>query len=231
MPGRLLALAGLITSAAGTVAVIALHLVPHNGQLDPLRRTISEYALHDTGLVFNGALIALAIGSVAVLAALVRGGLTAWWSAGGIGMLLWCAGIAAVVYFPKHNWSVGPSASGTIHRVASLTAFIALPLAAIAIAWVRRREVAAKWTLAFAVLSLVSFGIIVGAFVAQPLTGVRWWRVIPLGLTERTVAAFEVATLLTLGWWASRLPGRLDRSMPLSQTDASEYVHLCVETQ
>jgi hypothetical protein len=29
-------------------------------------------------------------------------------------------------------------------------------------------------------------------------------------LTERTVATFEVATLLTLGWWAWRLPRQPD---------------------
>jgi hypothetical protein len=210
MAARPLALAGLSSAVAGTLAVVALHLVPHSGQLNPVRRTISEYALHDTALVFNLGLIALALGSFGVLLALARAGLTRLTGLGGIGLLLWTAGLIAVVYFPKHNWSVGPSANGDIHRAASLIAFVSLPVAAIVIALAfRRRQPAvfrevrpARWTLVFAVLALLCFGVIAGAFILQPLTGVRWWRIIPLGLTERALALFEVATIFALGRWA-----------------------------
>jgi len=43
------------------------------------------------------------------------------------------------------------------------------------------------------------------------VTGVRWWRAIPLGAVERTLALVEVVTVLALGWWASRA-ARLDAS-------------------
>ena len=48
------------------------------------------------------------------------------------------------------------------------------------------------------------FGVIVGAVLLEPVTGVRWWRAIPLGAVERTLALVEVVTVLALGWWASR---------------------------
>jgi hypothetical protein len=78
------------------------------------------------------------------------------------------------------------------------------------IAWAWRR--AGDWrgrafaTAGFAVLALLFFGIIVGAFALQPFTGVKWWQAIPLGAVERGLAIAEICVMLTLGWWA--LTGR-----------------------
>lgn len=203
---RPLVLFGLAGIAAGPLAVGLLHVMPPTDRINPVRRTISEYALHETGWVFNAGVLALAIGSLAVLAALARAGVTRLSSLGGLGFLLWCVGLAAVVYFPKHNWSVGPSAHGTVHRVASLVAFVSLPVGALLIAWAWRRVAAwrgrALFTAGFAVLALLLFGIIAGAVVLQPFTGVRWWQAIPLGMVERALATAEICVVLTLGWWA-----------------------------
>ena len=38
---------------------------------------------------------------------------------------------------------------------------------------------------------------------AEPWTGVRWWRAIPLGGVERLLGLAEVATVLLLAWWAT----------------------------
>lgn len=188
--------------------MVALHLLPPTAQVNPIRRTISEYALHETAWLFNLGLIAVALGSFAVLLALSRAGMTRLTSLGGLGLELWSAGLAAVVYFPKHNWSVGPSLSGDIHRAASLVTFLALPIGAIVIAWAWRRDarwrMCAMWTAAAALLALMCFGIIAGAIVLQPVTGVRWWRAIPLGAVERGLATAEIATVLALGWWARK---------------------------
>lgn len=209
---RPLAATGLAAALTGVLAVVVLHLLPPTDQLSPIRRTISEYALHETAWLFNLGLLSLAVGSFAVLLALSRAGLVRLVSVGGAGLLLWCLGLAAVVYFPKHNWAVGPSATGSIHRVASLVAFIGLPLGALAIAWAWRRDQRwqawAKWTAVSAGAALLCFGIIAGAFALQPITGVRWWRAIPLGAVERALAIAEVATVLALGWWASKAAGK-----------------------
>ena len=42
-------------------------------------------------------------------------------------------------------------------------------------------------------------------FALRPLTGVPWWRFVPLGLFERGLAA-EVAVVIVLGLWAARAP-------------------------
>jgi hypothetical membrane protein len=202
----LLPVTGLGVASAGVLAIGALHVVPPTSAISPIRRTISEYALHETGWIFNLGVAALAFGSLAVLFALVRAGFTRAGSWGAIGLTVWSLGLAGVAYFPKHNWSVGPSVSGDIHRVASLAAFIALPVGAIAVAWQWRKHEQwgryARWTLAGAFVALAFLSVLIGAVLLQPVTGVRWWRVIPLGAVERGLATAEVLAVLAMGWWA-----------------------------
>ncbi len=212
----------LFTALAGVLAIAALHVLPPTNAISPIRRTISEYALHDTAWLFNLGVLALAVGSLGMLVSLARSGLVRLGSVAGAGLLLWCVGLTGVVVFPKHNWAAGgASMSGSVHRVASLIAFVALPIGAIAVAWAWRRSPAwrnyALWTIGFAVLALLCFGVIAGAFALQPLTGIRWWRVIPLGAVERALGTAEVATVLTLAWWSSRAKSRAKLSH-LSET-------------
>ncbi|HZN16953.1 MAG TPA: DUF998 domain-containing protein [Micromonosporaceae bacterium] len=104
---------------------------PSRGRDQPILRTISEYALHEAAWLFNLGVLGLAAGSAAVLA-LTLTGLVRPASLSGIGLLLWVAGLLAVVCFPKHDWRIGPSATGDVHRLASLIAFVSLPAAAVA---------------------------------------------------------------------------------------------------
>lgn len=205
---RPLAISGLGSSVAGVFALAALHVLPPTDRLSPIRRAISDYALHETAWLFNVGVLAVALGSFAVLLAVTRAGLARLTSLGGIGVVVWCLSLAGVVIFPPHNWAIGPSASGEIHRAASLLAFLALPLGALFIAWAWRADVrwrrCAACAAGFAALALLMFGVIVGAIVLEPVTGVSWWRAIPLGAVERCLAAAEVLTVLTLGWWASK---------------------------
>ena len=131
MPVRATAAAGLVGVALAVVFVGLLHVL-YAGDVDPVRRTISEYALRDLGWMFDTGVLALAAGSVAVLIALVRAGLVRWPSFAAVGMLVWAAGMVAVVVFEKTNWAVGPSVGGVIHRYASLVAFLVLPVATLA---------------------------------------------------------------------------------------------------
>ncbi|WP_059017048.1 DUF998 domain-containing protein [Mycobacterium sp. M26] len=173
--------------------------------------TISEY-VHTAGSVaFVAAVLTLAVTSAALLYGLVRTGVIRWLSAGSVLLTLWIVGLAAVAAFPKHNWAVGPSLSGTVHRVATLVAFIALPLAVLVIARGRTGTArAARWLAGIGIgwLMVLFAAIIVGAATDQ-----AWWRLIPLGLVERGIAGFEVAALMALGLWLIR--GQAAQSRPL----------------
>ncbi|RKT56458.1 DUF998 domain-containing protein [Saccharothrix australiensis] len=171
-----------------------------------LRRTISEYALGPHRWVFDTAVVLLAAGSLAILGVLVRRGITRWVSPGSVALAAWSLGLALVVVFPKHDWSVGPSVSGGIHRVASLVAFLSLPLAAVLLARPWLRDAAwgahARRTFRLGVLSALSFTPILYAILVDVLVGTPWWRVLPLGYVERLLVLVEVVAVLVIGWWA-----------------------------
>ncbi|HLT11255.1 MAG TPA: DUF998 domain-containing protein [Micromonosporaceae bacterium] len=203
------AMLGLAGIAAGAATVAAMHVLGPSAQVNITRRTISEYALLDNGWVFNSAVLLLAAGSVAVLLGLIRAGLVAAAGVGSAALLFWVVGLLGVVIFPKHNWAVGPSISGDLHRMASVVAFLSLPVAALAVgfAWLRHPRWR-RYGIAAVVLGglcLACFAPIPVALLLEPVTGMRWWRAIPLGAVERLLATAEVVTLMTLGWWATRV--------------------------
>ena len=197
---------GVVCVAASMTLYALLHLLPPSGDLDWTRRTISQYALLSNGWVFDAATLLLAAGSLAVLAALRCAGLVRWNAA--LALLLWVAGLVGVVWFEKHNWAVGWSRSGDIHRAASLIAFLSLPAGALLAAapWLRGpgSRISARVVALGGVVSLLCFTPILWAVLSEPWTGVRWWRAIPLGGVERLLGLVEVATVVLLAWWAVR---------------------------
>jgi hypothetical protein len=204
------ALAGLgVACVLASLALYAsLHVLPPSAELDWTRRTISQYALMPNGWAFDAATLLLAAGSAAILVALhragrlTRGALTA--------LALWVIGLVGVVWFEKHNWQAGPSMSGDVHRVASVMAFLSLPIGALLAAG--RAPGTARWVTAGGVVSLLCFTPILWAVLAEPWTGVRWWQAIPLGAVERLLGLAEVVTVLLLAWWVVRAEPTRDRA-------------------
>jgi hypothetical protein len=207
VPVRLSAGLGLAAVALCAVLVGALHVMTA-GRVDPVRRTISEYALGDHGWMFDMGVIGLAVGSLLVLFALVGAGLLGRSSTGAVALGVWAATLVVVVAFEKANWSIGPSVGGYIHRYASLAAFVALPIAALALGRRWRRDPQFGWySVGVRVLGWVSLGwlsTIVLGVALRPLTGVPWWRFVPLGLVERGLAVTEVVAVVLMGAWAWR---------------------------
>jgi Protein of unknown function (DUF998) len=203
---RFLAVAGLGGVALAAVLVGLLHVLA--SEVDPVRWTISEYALGDFRPLFDVGVLGLAAGSLLVLAASVRAGLLRALSAPAVLIAVWAVALVVVVAFEKTNWSVGQSLSGYIHRYASLVAFASLPAAAIAVGrrwrgdpdW-GRFAVWSRWSGA---LALVVLAALVGAVALRITTGMPVWQYMPLGLTERVLALFEVAAVAVLGTWAYR---------------------------
>ncbi|MEU4806050.1 DUF998 domain-containing protein [Actinosynnema sp. NPDC023587] len=205
-PARLLATGGVVAVLLTVVMVGALDAHRLVTTSAGLRRTISEYALGPTRWVFDTAVLLLAAGSAAILAVLVRRGVARRASAGSLALLAWSAGLALVVVFPKHDWSVGPSASGTVHRVASLVAFLSLPVAATLLARPWRRHAVwggyARRAFRLGLLSALAFTPILYAVLVNVVVGTPWWRVVPLGYVERLLVVVEVVAVLVIGWWA-----------------------------
>lgn len=164
--------------------------------------TISEYVYTPGSWAFVVAVLLLAGGSAALLYGLIRAGRVQPLSAGSVLLALWVVGLVAVVAFPKHNFVAGPSVSGTVHRYATLIAFVALPPAVLLIA--RGQAITARAARWLAGIGIGWLAVLFGAIAVGIVTGQRWWTLIPLGLVERGIAGFEVAALIALGLWLVR---------------------------
>ncbi len=199
----------VLGAAVAVVAILTLDAVlggqSHRPGRTLRRATISEYVYTDGGWAFLTGVLALAIGSGLLLAGLIRAGVVAPLSAGSVLMSLWVIGLLGVAAFPKHNWEIGPSTSGSVHRIATLLAFVSLPAAVLTIA---RRHRAARPAVWLAYGALGWLGVLFGAIAVSMVTELSWWRIIPLGLVERGIVAFEVGAVIALGVWLIRYDAR-----------------------
>ncbi|MEV4553082.1 DUF998 domain-containing protein [Nonomuraea wenchangensis] len=197
---------GLASAGAGVVLILGLELTSLD-EINPIRRTISEHGLGPGGWVFGLGVGLLAAGSVAIAVSLARRRLAG--IVGTIALLGWSVGLFLAAWFEKHDWSVGPSMSGSIHRVGSFVAFLCLPLAAVVIArprsraWRRERSRATPVAFGLGVCSALWVAGIGTMIFIGAQSGLPWYRVMPLGLVERGLAVTEVAALLALGVWAA----------------------------
>jgi hypothetical protein len=206
--GPLLPVLGLALLACGVLAMAALQLLPPTSAINPVRRTISEYALSSNKWLFDLAVVFVALGSATAFYTLVRRSLLRLLSAASVLGTLWIVSLLVIVAFPKTDWSVGPSVGGTIHRIASIVAFLCLPVAVIVAARVAFRH-DAPWrrlVIGLGVVSLLCFTPILGAVLQMAAGGIPWWRAIPLGLVERFLALSEVLAVGTLAAGLLRSP-------------------------
>lgn len=203
--GRVLATLGVAGAALAVATVGVLHMIDAD-TVDPIRRTISEYALGADGWLFDVGVLGLAGGAALVLAALLHAGVVRWPSPATVLYGIGVAGLALVVVFEKTNWAVGPSVGGSIHRYSSLVAFVTLPLAILLIA----RRVRARWAALLGAVSLAWLAAIMIGIPLGPLFGRSWWQFLPLGLVERGMALTLVAAVVALALWvAAREPDKI----------------------
>jgi len=197
---RAAALASFAALLLGVVLMLALHVVPPTSEISPVRRTLSQYALGPGKWVFDLSLLLIALGSALGFYGLVRRRAIRPLSAGVVLGTLWVVSLLVIVYYTKTDWTVGPSIGGTIHRYASVVAFVSLPLAVLLVA--RTVFPAARgWRLAAQGLGAVSlgfFGLIVIGVIRMAGGGGPWWRFVPLGLVERAIAFTAVSAIMVV---------------------------------
>lgn len=196
-PG-LIGVGGVSAIAAGAMLVLLLQFLPPTNAISPLRRTISEYGLSTNKWIFNLALILIALGSaVLFIVHALRNTLPA---AALFAGAVWTASLLVIVAFPKTNWSVGPSAGGTVHRIASVIGFVCLPIGLL-IASGRAFPDEVPWRWVARILSITSLGwfaLILTGVVVMLSGGGPWWTFVPLGLVQRLLALNELLAVATL---------------------------------
>src|SRR4051794_21503339 len=198
VPARRVSVAVSLTGVAALVIgaglVLLLQVIPPTDEISATRRTISEYGLSDHKWVFDLAVVLVALGSAAGLAVLGRQRRLP--TAAAILGTLWTVGLLVIVAFPKPDWATVSRADfgGTLHRIASVVAFVALPLAGLVAGPAAFPASTARRRLArvLAVVSLGWFAVILGAVAVAAAEDGRWWTLIPLGLVERGMAVTEL---------------------------------------
>jgi uncharacterized protein DUF998 len=196
-----------ISWAAFTMTV--LHLISSR---NPIRDTLSSYTLTDRGGgMLEASVLSLAVGSVAVLGALVVAG-TPLSTTTYVLFSAWALGLAVAAVFPASYGQVGRW-EGEIHRYAALLAFLSLPGAVYSLlertravpALARTRAVLSR-LLTVSLYCLAFFGIsyLLDAFQAAPVID-QLSELLPVGLTQRFALVADVALLFAVVVLATRM--------------------------
>ncbi|ASW55828.1 hypothetical protein CIK06_19110 [Plantactinospora sp. KBS50] len=205
---------GLSAAALALVLFGLLHVLVT--RLSPVADTISDYALSPVGWVFDGGVLVLAVGSVALLGPLARTGPDrpartgqgsavpdrtgrstagpARWFGGTAAALFgcWCLGLVVLTMFPRDPVGMPVSSTGLVHQWASVGALLGLPLGALVTA-ARRRGAGTRIVAAVAGACLAALVPFVVAYLAgSPLRPY-------VGLLERLVVVAEIVLLVLLG--------------------------------
>jgi hypothetical protein len=130
---RTLAGASILGLAVAVVSTVVGHLGLGPGY-DPLKLTVSDYALSNRGTAIEIAMVALAVGALALLAGFRAAGARI----GGLPIALvcvWSAGLLVAAAVPTDPLTAtSMSTAAYVHRYASVAAFIVLPIAAVVLA-------------------------------------------------------------------------------------------------
>lgn len=189
-----------ISWAAFTMTI--LHLISSQS---PVRDPLSSYAITDRGGgMLEASVLSLAIGSFAVIGALIVSG-TPLSTTAQLLLAMWALGLVVGAIFPASYGQVGP-VDGEIHRYASLVAFLSLPGAGYSlldrvrsVPGLERMRAMLSRMLAISLYCLVLFGVsyLLAAFPAVPFAE-ELSSVLPVGLTQRFALIADIALLLTV---------------------------------
>lgn len=216
---RWLSVVGIVGIAVACLLEIVMHVTPGGRRLDPLRTTISEYALVSGAWMFATGVLVLAAASVLIGMALHRSGTIVFRGGWAVWYSLWCVGLVGLTVITKTVIGPDPTVQGRIHWSFTLLAFVSLPIALLLAVRerVRRqldfgnapragalpeRPAPHPAVRIIAVLTWISFGWF-AVLAAQTVLSVfgrndlfPW-----VGVIERGVAITEIAAIGVLAWW------------------------------
>ena len=188
---RLFAVLALVgTVLTGVLGVTGQ--IDHNSHLNHITLTVSDFAVADRGGPTDWAMVLFGASGLALNFALRPCRLAAF------SLLVFGASMVVTAVFPT-DVGTDLSTTGYVHRYASVSAFVALPVAALLIARRFPGTVAVRWAHGLVLASGVFMVLMLGSAWAAD-------RAL-LGLIERLLIGSELVLLGLLAWLAG--PGRL----------------------
>ncbi|WP_326567886.1 DUF998 domain-containing protein [Amycolatopsis rhabdoformis] len=195
---RIWRLGALVAIGWGLFTITVMHVISSR---DPIHDTLSSYITTDPGLL-SASVLALAVGSLAVLGALAAGGVPLPRTTRVL-LSLWALGLATAAIFPASYPPNPDPTSGEIHLYSCVVAFASLPAAAWTLLEPLRgkaeRLVLVRW-LRVGAAALVVFGVSF-LFARLDEAGLPVHTVtelLPVGATQRLMLIADVALLLGL---------------------------------
>lgn len=174
-------------TAVGLLGGVAIALyvdIAGSAVEDPLRATFSEYVHTDVGATLVGvAMVLVGFAALALVGALLLGPHPAARHAGRL-VAVFGVGLVLLAVFPQEPADEPLTWHGAIHRYVALTAFVALPLAALVL-----RDRVLRLLAAGSLATLVVF---VATFL--PVTGMRDYS----GLVERVLLAADLVIIAVM---------------------------------
>jgi len=205
-----MALAIALFATGGIILAVVLAVIGHvdaDPAYNPLTLTVSDYAVSDRGGPVDLAMVTLGLASLALLVGLraVRAPVHA--TAAAL-FLVWVGGLLASVAVPTDPIGARMSSGGLVHRYASVSAFVSLPLAATVLS--HRFDRDRRWQAIGSKIRLLAAasaaGLLVMLYVAFP--GHR----VMLGLVERGLILVELGLLGVLAVRLFRVAVELARA-------------------
>lgn len=200
---RWLALAGIWAVVVAVGAIGLLHAISPSRELNPIERTISEYALLPDGWVFDAGVVILAVGSAAVFAALMIRCMLVWRSWRSLFFAAWCIGLVGLVLFPKHGFGADNTIAGRVHWTWTLIAFFSLPIGTSMLCGAKRLSLAnsrwARWAIRLSMVAAGWFVVLAGQTIASVVDPQGMWPIV--GLVERGLSLTEMVTVWVLAMW------------------------------
>lgn len=206
-------------------AFLVLHLLPISGRLSPVSVPLSNYALTPAGWLFNAGVLALILGLLCLLAALVAAGELSRVSPPVLVTVGCCLALCVVVLFPNRTLPDGALTSAAeLHWVAAMAAFAGLPVAPLLLARRHRMRVGcsglprvAGWLATGATVWFVA--LLSGSIMA--FTDHRHvWHI--GGVVERALAGSEIVAALLLAVWLWRGCRCHRPAQPVAAADRTE---------
>lgn len=202
---RLLVTTGIGGTLLATALVIALHLLPNFGGVNPMHGMLSDYALRPDGWMFTSALVIVGVGSLALWTLLARHHVLRGWLPMSI-MALWCAGLVGIAVFSKDRVETHQTVHGGVHLWVTVVACGALPAVGLLLGlkhrkhrtW-RRYALTSFWLALANVPCLLPFVI---AFFLNVATHSERFSGPATGLVERVMGGLDIVSLLVLGIWS-----------------------------
>jgi hypothetical protein len=198
---------GLLAVALAVVMVVALHMLPGWGGVNPITGMLSDYGVRPDGWVFDTALDIMSVGSVAVLIKMAMHGVVRG-RATFVLMVSWCLCLVGIATFTKDPNTAAQTLRGSIHLYVTAAACVSLPVAGMVIGWQHRSD--PDWrryawiTQGLALISVPCFLPFVISFFVIRFSHVTGPSEVPTGLVERLMGGVDVAILVVLALWGHR---------------------------